>query len=118
MTQNELWQMFDACGIPVFNTVSEAGTALPYAVMNTSQDRNTAADNKIYSVGLSCTLELYTLQKDYNAMGCIEAILQDNEIPWQHDTSMLDGQKVYMEIYTFTVIVGPVEIPDFMPEIK
>lgn len=109
MTIDELTKVFDGCGIPVFDTVAPAGTALPYGVFRITDPNNSAADNKTYNKNAEGELELYTLGKDYRAMAIIENRLQDNNLPFSHDTSYLDGQKVLMELYSYGTVTGAVE---------
>lgn len=109
MTITELWQVFDNCGVPVFDTIAPAGTFLPYAVMIVTEPDNSAADNKVYSVNPDARIELYTLGKDYTTCAKIENALQDACLPWNHDTAYLDGQKIIQEIYTFGTVTGAVE---------
>lgn len=109
MTIDELTKVFDGCGIPVFDTFAPAGTALPYGVFRITAPNNSPADNKVHSVNVEGELELYTLGKDYWAMAVIENRLQVNNLPFSHDTSYLDGQKVLMELYSYGTVTGAVE---------
>lgn len=109
MTIDELTKVFDGCGITVFDTVAPADTALPYGVFRLTAPNNSAADNKVHSVNVEGELELYTLGKDYRAMAIIENRLQQNSLPFSHDTSYLDGQKVLMETYSYSAVTGAVE---------
>ena len=109
MTIDDVYSIFDGCSFPVCADVAPAGTFLPYAVLHVTADNNTAADNVTYSVNVSGTVELYTLSKDFSAMAEIENALQAAKLPWQHDTSFIDGQRAFMEVYTFGAITGAVE---------
>lgn len=109
MTIDELTKVFDGCGVPVFDTFAPAGTALPYGVFRITAPNNSPADNKVHSVNVEGVLELYTLGKDYRTMAIIENRLQVNNLPFSHDTSYLDGQKVLMEFYSYGTVTGAVE---------
>lgn len=109
MTIDELTKVFDGCGVPVFDTFAPAGTALPYGVFRITAGNNSPADNLTYSKNVEVELELYTLGKDYEAMAIIENRLQANNLPFDHDTSYLDGQKVLMELYSYSAVTGAVE---------
>lgn len=109
MTIDELTKVFDGCGIPMYDTVAPAGVSLPYGVFRITYPNNSPADNKTYSVNAEGELELYTLGKDYWAMAIVENRLQINNLPFSHDTSYLDGQKVLMELYSYGAVTGAVE---------
>ena len=109
MTIDELTKVFDGCGIPMYDTVAPAGVNLPYGVFRITDPNNSAADNLTYSKNAEAELELYTLGKDYRAMAIVENRLQANNLPFSHDTSYLDGQKVLMELYSYSAVTGAVE---------
>ena len=109
MTMDELYKLFDGCSFPVCVDVAPAGTFLPYGVLRVSEPINSAADNVTYCVNPQCTLEIYTLSKDFKAMAEVESVLQAAKLPWTHDTTFLDGQRAFMEVYNFGAITGAVE---------
>lgn len=108
MSISELWGMFDNV-LPVYDTVAPAGTLLPYGVMILTKSANSAADNKVYSVNVEGRLEVYTLGKDDTTCLAVENCLNAHEIPFEQDTTFLDGQKVIMEVYTFSAVTGALE---------
>jgi len=107
-------------GIPGFNTISDAGVKLPYFVFTVSYPANTAADNMNYCINPRLHIELYTLGKDYESMNKLEGAMQSAGLPWQHDTSFLDGQGAFMEVYDTGSVAGPWQeltpAPDPTPE--
>lgn len=109
MTVDALTKIFDSCTIPVYDTFAPAGTLLPYGVFTITAPNNSPADNKTYSRNVEVRLELYTLGKDYEAMAIVENVLQVNNLPFDHDTAYLDGQKVLEEIYSYSAVTGAVE---------
>ena len=109
MSMDDLMAVFDNCSFSVYDTLSEPGATLPYCVLIVTDPDNTAADNKVYCVNAEVRAELYTLGKDYTARAELENALQAAKLPFEHDTSFLDGQRVIMEIYTFGAPIGSVE---------
>ena len=108
MNISDIWTMFDGV-IPVYDTMAPAGVLLPYGVMILTKSNNTAADNKVYSVNVDGRLEIYTLGKDDTTCLAVENCLNAHELPFEHDTTFLDGQKVIMEVYTFSAVTGALE---------
>ena len=116
MSISEIWGMFDNV-LPIYDTVAPAGMTLPYGVLVLTKSNNTAADNKVFSVNVEGRLEVYTLGKDDNTCLAVENALNTNELPFEHDTTYLDGQKVLMEVYSFGTVTGPLEaVPTPTPE--
>lgn len=118
MSMDDIFTLFDSCSFPVFNQRSDAGTALPYAVLFVSEPDNTAADDIVYCVNASARLELYTNYKDYNAMAEVETTLNKAHVPFSHDTDYIDSQVCFMESYFFGIPTGklPEPEPDDDPE--
>ena len=108
MSISELWGMFDNV-LPVYDTFAPAGVTLPYGVMRLTKSANSAADNKVYSVNVEGTLEVYTLGKDDATCLAVENCFNAHEIPFEQDTTYLDGQKLIMETYSFSAVTGALE---------
>ena len=121
MSMDDLMAVFDNCSFSVYDTFADPGAQLPFCVLIVTDPANTAADNKVYCVNAEARAELYTLGKDYTARAELENALQAAQLPFEHDTSFLDGQRVIMEVYSFGVPLGSVEpvptpAPDPTPE--
>lgn len=111
---DQIFNLFNACGFPVFDQVADADALLPFGVLTVTTQQNTAADNMTYCVNPTATLELYTAYKDTTLCAKVENTLQDAKLPWQHDTSYISSQHTFMEIYTFGTVSGAV---DPVPEV-
>ena len=116
MTYDEICTMFSGCSFPVYNEVSDAGTSLPYGVLLFEDGSNAFADDITYCINNTCTLELYTLGKDFKAIEEVQQLLNANHLPFNHDTSYLDGQQVMLEGFYFGVPGGAVPLPEPTPE--
>lgn len=116
MTYDEICAIFSKCSFPVYNTVSEPGTSLPYGVLLFEDTSNSFADDTTYCVNNTVTLELYTLDKDFEHMAEVEQLLVSNKLPFNHDSDFLDGQRCMKENYYFGVPGGAVPMPTPEPE--
>lgn len=109
MNETNIFAALTASGLLIRNGHAEKGDRMPFVVVQITHPDNTAADNLVYSKNPTGRAELYTLGKDYAAMAKLENALQAARIPWAHDTSFDDGEKVFIEVYTFAQVGGGVE---------
>ena len=113
MRDTDIIAALEGTGLPVFDTISEAGVTLPYVVFTITEPSNSSADNKTYCINPQVHIELYTLGKDYQSMNKLESALQSAGLPWNHDTSFIDGQGVFMEVYDTASVGGPwIQLPE------
>lgn len=109
MTEQAILQALQSSGLLIRNGHAKKGDSLPLVVVQISHPDNTPADNMTYLKNPTGRAELYTLGKDYISMAKLENALQNAKIPWAHDTSFDDSEKVFIEVYTFAQVGGSVE---------
>lgn len=96
-----LTQILNSGDIPAFYEHAPKGTKCPFLTF-TVESSNFAADNRVYSKGLSFRAVLYTVEKNLDLEEAIETILDNAEIVWERDEVYLDDELLYQEIYTGT----------------
>lgn len=103
MTNNDIGEMLRSTGLPVYYDHARQGAKLPYITYTTSSD-NFFADNRTYSKVTSLRAVLYTAVKSTDLEETIEAVFEDNDIPWNRDEVYETSSEVFMEIYESEVV--------------
>ena len=104
MTLSELNLILQATGFPVAYShfVESANEPLPeppfitYLVLYSS---NFSADNVTYKQFQNLQIELYTDRKDLEAEAILEAVLNENEIPFDTTESYIESEQLFQKIY-------------------
>ena len=104
MKLDELKTILEATGFPVAyshftETDNEPLPQPPFIVYLATYSSNFMADNKVHIPIENVQIELYTDKKDLDAEAKVEAVLNENEIPFQTSEIFIDGEQVYQKIY-------------------
>ena len=57
------------------------------------------ADNKVHIPIENVQIELYTSKKDLDAEAKVNAVLNENEIPFETSESFIESEGLYQKIY-------------------
>lgn len=104
MKLDELKTILEATGFPVAyshftETDNEPLPQPPFIVYLAVYSSNFMADNKVHIPIENVQIELYTDKKDLDAEAKVEAVLNENEIPFQTSEIFIDGEQIYQKIY-------------------
>lgn len=104
MKLNELVSLLKATGYPVayshFNVdANNPAPSIPFITYSTPSSDNLMADNRVYKKIINIRIELYTELKDLAAEERLEAILDENELPYNYMQVWIDSEKIYQTIY-------------------
>ena len=103
MTQEELYSLLKTIGIPIAERVFLEKQTPPFAVYYRSSDENLYADDKLYNKMQNYVLELYVDYKMPELEERIEALFDENEIPYTASESYLSDERLREIIYEFKV---------------
>lgn len=109
MNLNELKTILEATGLPVAYShfVESEVDPIPnppficYLVVYSS---NFSADNKTYKAIQNVQIELYTDRKDIEVENRLEAILDENEIPYATSEEFIESESMFQKIYEVRLI--------------
>lgn len=88
-------------GIPVAFQHFKEEQILPYAAWLDGGTNNTVADNQVYYVGGSISLELYFKKMDTQLIKKVENLLTVNLFIWERMPAIfLDQEKMYITVFT------------------
>jgi hypothetical protein len=104
MTLSELFTILKATGYPVAYSHFESTPSIPFITYLEEDSNNFHADNRTYKKVRSIRIELYTDKKDLVAEAKVEAVLDENEIPYQSYEVYIDSEKVFQKTYQIGVI--------------
>lgn len=99
MTLTELKKLLDATGYPVAYSHFNEAKPVPYICYLVTYSPNFHADNKTYHKINSVDIELYTDKKDLQAEAVLEAILDDNDLPYEPIETFIESEKLFQKIY-------------------
>ncbi|MGD7051422.1 hypothetical protein [Sutcliffiella horikoshii] len=105
----ELSQLLKATGYPVAYshfkvTSTNPMPNPPYIVYLVSGSSNLFADNKTYKKINDIQIELYTDKKDLNAEATLEALLDENNIPYDTTEIWIESEQLFQKTYEIGVI--------------
>lgn len=109
MNLYELKNILEATGFPVAyshfrKTENEALPAPPFIVYIITYSSHFMADNKVHKPIENAQIELYTNQKDLEAEAILEAVLNENEIPYSSSETWIDSEQLHQKIYEMRLI--------------
>lgn len=104
MTLSELFTILKATGYPVAYSHFRETPSVPFIVYLEDDSSNFHADNRTYKKVRSIRIELYTDKKDLVAEDKVEALLDENEIPYQSYEVYIDSEKVFQKTYQIGVV--------------
>jgi hypothetical protein len=104
MTLSELNLILQATGFPVayshfVESDNEPLPAPPFITYLVVYSSNFSADNVTYKQFQNIQIELYTDRKDLEAEAIVEAVLNENEIPFDTTESYIESEQLFQKIY-------------------
>ena len=104
MTLSELNLILQATGFPVayshfVESENEPLPAPPFITYLVVYSSNFSADNVTYKQFQNIQIELYTDRKDLEAEAILEAVLNENEIPFDTTESYIESEQLFQKIY-------------------
>lgn len=103
MSVKDIGDMLSLTGLPVYYDHAKQGAKLPYITFTTESD-NFYADNKTYQKITTIRAVLYTAKKSSELEESLEAVFDDNDIPWSRDEVYEQSSAVFLEIYESEVL--------------
>lgn len=105
----ELKNLLEATGVPVafFHFVESENNPLPeppYILYLPTYSENYMADNQVYFPIQNFEIGLYTAKKDLTMESILEAVLNDNEIPFETTENFIDSEQLFQKIYEVRLI--------------
>jgi hypothetical protein len=109
MTLVELKQILSTTGYPVTyshftETENNPIPEPPYITYLVAYSPNFIADNKVYKKISNIQIELYTAKKDLAAESKLEAVLDNNEIPYDSTETFIESENLFQKIYEVRLI--------------
>ena len=104
MNLYELKTILEATGFPVAyshfrKTENEPFPQPPFIVYIVTYSSHMMADNKVHIPIENAQIELYTSKKDLDAEAKLEAVLNENEIPFQTTEAFIESEQIHQKIY-------------------
>jgi hypothetical protein len=104
MKLDELKTILEATGFPVAyshftETENDPLPQPPFIVYLAAYSSNFMADNKVHIPIENVQIELYTRKKDLEAEAKLEAVLDDQEIPYQTSEIYIQDEDLYQKLY-------------------
>lgn len=104
MTLSELNLILQTTGFPVayshfVESDNEPLPAPPFITYLVLYSSNFSADNVTYKQFQNLQIELYTDRKDLEAEAIVEAVLNENEIPFATTESYIESEQLFQKIY-------------------
>lgn len=108
MTPTEISAMLVgiSAAVPVYYDHADNGVKVPFIEWTFSSTSNFNADNTTYKEVFDVRVCFYSIVKDMTTEGLIKSTLTDNDLPFSHKENHIDDEKLYQEIFTFSVIDG------------
>ena len=76
----------------------------PFITYIEDPSSNMFADNKVHKQVKNVRIELYTNKKDLEAEAKIEALLDENELPYETDETFIESEQLFQKIYEVGLI--------------
>lgn len=103
MTQEELYSLLKTIEIPIAERVFPEKQIPPFAVYYCTGNDNLYADNTVYNKSKKYVLEVYSDYKMPETEERVEAIFNENEIPYTVSETYLSEERLREIIYEFKV---------------
>lgn len=109
MKLSELNTLLEATGYPVayshfVESENDPAPAPPFICYLVVYSSNFSADNSIYYPIQNIQIELYTDKKDIEAEFKLEAVLNENEIPFATSETFIESESLFQKIYEVRLI--------------
>lgn len=107
MTYKEISTMISEIGIPyAYNEFADGtGIAPPFICFLFTGSNDMMSDNINYQKIRTLAIELYTDNKDFALEEALESKLIENEIPFIRQETYLDGEQMFMVVYTTQIVI-------------
>lgn len=107
MTYEEIAQMIESIGLPFayYQFPDDTEQAPPFICF--LYDYNyTYADDSNYAPSVILTIELYTDTKDIPLESAVEAVFDENELPWSKAATYIDSERMWQTSYSMEVFIN------------
>ena len=105
MTLTELVQILKATGYPVaYSHFNGTPPSIPFITYLEFESSNFHADNKTYQRIRNINIELYTDKKDLQAEATLEALLDENDLPYQTTETYIESEQLFQKVYEIGVV--------------
>lgn len=107
MTYKQISTMISEIGIPyAYNEFADGtGVEPPFICFLFTGSNDLMASNINYQKIRTLAIELYTDNKDFALEEAVESKLIANEIPFIRQETYLDGEKMFMVVYTTQIVI-------------
>jgi hypothetical protein len=109
MNLSTLTNILEATGYPVayshfMESENNPVPNPPFICYLVTDSSNFNADNTVFYPIQNIQIELYTDKKDLEAEGKIEAVLNENELPFGTTESFIESENLFLKIYEVRLI--------------
>lgn len=105
MTLSELVQILKATGFPVaYSHFQGPPPSIPFITYVEVGSDNMHADNRTWQRVRNINIELYTDKKDLQAELTLEALLDENNLPYQTTETYIESEQLFQKIYEIGVV--------------
>jgi len=107
MTYKQVSTMISEIGLPyAYNQFSDrTDVEPPFICFLFTGSNDLMGDNVNYQKIRTLAIELYTDNKDFELEEAVESKLIANEIPFIRQETYLDGEKMFMVVYTTQIVI-------------
>lgn len=106
MTYKEIAKLIKSMGIPYTYYQFNHAQNPPFICFYYPEDRNFAADSKVYKKGELLRIELYTELKDFDLELQLENLLDDAELVYSKTQDYISSEKMFMQTYEMEVLIN------------
>lgn len=107
MTYEEIAQMIESIGLPYayYQFPDDTQQAPPFICFLYDYD-DIYADDSNYVKRVVLTVELYTDTKNIPLESAVEAVFDENELPWSKASTYIDSERMWQTSYTMEVFIN------------
>lgn len=107
MTYEEIAQMIESIGLPYayYQFPDDTQQAPPFICFLYDYD-DIYADDSNYVKRVVLTIELYTDTKDIPLESAVEAVFDENELPWSKAATYIDSERMWQTSYSMEVFIN------------
>lgn len=107
MTYQEIAQMVESIGLPYafYQFPDDTEQAPPFICFLYDYD-DIYADDSNYVKRVVLTVELYTDTKNIPLESAVEAVLDENELPWSKAATYIDSERMWQTSYSMEVFIN------------
>ena len=107
MTYEEIAQMIESIGLPYayYQFPDDTQQAPPFICFLYDYD-DFYADDSNYVKRVVLTVELYTDTKNIPLESAVEAVFDENELPWSKAATYIDSERMWQTSYSMEVCIN------------